>query len=237
MVLGGRRGAEAGGRGRTGAGKSQGKAARSRQTLSRCAPRARPPETRSLARSLASHPVSRHDPHNPFHQDYARAVSVFERAVTLDPSFAKGVNERGGSDAGLTHRHTSPTPRLFLLTRLLVPPSLSKAWVSWAQLEKRACPDSRRAVAVLQVAAQRLMQQRGGGDDAGALLHQPAAPVLQAWALLELQRGNFLAATRLLARAVDADPERCSPVLRWAPVRAAAAAVQERGEKGADGRG
>ena len=41
---------------------------------------------------------------------------------------------------------------------------------------------------------------------------------LQAWGLLELQRGNVLAAVLLLERCVASDP-RCSPVLKWKPVK------------------
>ena len=56
------------------------------------------------------------------------------------------------------------------------------------------------------------------------------APLAQAWALHELQRGNARAAVALLARAVRDDPERCSPVLRWAPVvEAAREAAARRG--------
>ena len=39
----------------------------------------------------------------------------------------------------------------------------------------------------------------------------------QAWGLMELQRGNVLAAVLLLERSVAYDP-RCSPVLRWKAV-------------------
>jgi len=90
-------------------------------------------------------------------------------------------------------------------------------------------------VAILQVAAETMAHQRqerarraGGGAAAAAAAPGPAAPILQAWALLELQRGNALAATNLLARAVAADPARVSPVMKWAPVRAAAATVGQR---------
>jgi hypothetical protein len=101
-----------------------------------------------------------------------------------------------------------------------------QGWISWAQLEKRvaraAQADPRRAVAILQVAAAAQLPDRAAAT----------APILQAWALLELQRGNARAATNLLARAVAADPARCSPVLRWAPVKAAAAEVGHRGLRG-----
>ena len=167
-------------------------------------------------------------------QDYERAFAVFERVVCLQPDN-------------------------------------SKAWVSWAQAEKRAtrgesrssrgknsdsesgsgdCSDggggSRStcssssssssspylpspAVAVLQAG---LSLNRGGPPSA-------TAPLAQAWALHELQRGNARAAVALLARAVRDDPERCSPVLRWAPVveaaREAEAAGEGRGRRGKEG--
>jgi len=43
---------------------------------------------------------------------------------------------------------------------------------------------------------------------------------LQAWGLMELQKGNFWAAVRLLERSVVMDPF-LMPVLRWKPVTAA----------------
>ena len=117
------------------------------------------------------------------------------------------------------HSSLTPPPTTHLPTHPPTPLTNTSAWISWAQLEKRHSPA--RAVAVLQVAAAR----RPASSSC------PAAPVLQAWALLMLQRGNALAATRLLARAVADDPARCGPVLRWAPVRAAAeaAALKQRG--------
>lgn len=48
------------------------------------------------------------------------------------------------------------------------------------------------------------------------LLHPPP----QAWGLMELQKGNFWAAVRLLERSVVMDPF-LTPVLRWKPVNAA----------------
>ena len=105
-------------------------------------------------------------------------------------------------------------------------PDNSKAWVSWAQAEKRATRsekiekenNSPAAVAVLQAG---LSLNRNGPPSA-------TAPLAQAWALLELQNGNAKAATALLARAGKEDPARCSPVLRWAPVVAAREAEEER---------
>lgn len=49
----------------------------------------------------------------------------------------------------------------------------------------------------------------------------------QAWGLLELQRGNVLAAVILLERCVANDP-RCSPVLKWKAVRTARQTVGSR---------
>ena len=49
----------------------------------------------------------------------------------------------------------------------------------------------------------------------------------QAWGLMELQRGNVLAAVLLLERSVAHDP-RCSPVLRWKAVRTARQTIGSR---------
>jgi len=152
-------------------------------------------------------------------QDYERAFAVFERVVTLQPQN-------------------------------------SKAWVSWAQAEKRATAATARdnnsnccssgsesnnnencngllpsspssVVAVLQAG---LSLNRGAPPSA-------RAPLAQAWALHELQRGNSKAAMALLARAVREDPERCSPVLRWAPVVEAAREAAEEEERRRKGEG
>lgn len=50
---------------------------------------------------------------------------------------------------------------------------------------------------------------------------------LQAWGLMELQRGNVVAAVLLLERCVAYDP-RCSPVLKWKAVRIAQQTVTSR---------
>ena len=55
-------------------------------------------------------------------------------------------------------------------------------------------------------------------SDSGGLPDGIAFWWLQAWGLLELQRGNVLAAVLLLERCVANDP-RCSPVLKWKPVK------------------
>jgi hypothetical protein len=58
----------------------------------------------------------------------------------------------------------------------------------------------------------------------------------QAWGLLELQRGNVLAAVILLERCVANDP-RCSPVLRWKAVRVARQTVGSRRRRAMAGTG
>jgi hypothetical protein len=55
-----------------------------------------------------------------------------------------------------------------------------------------------------------------------------SAALCCAWGLLELQKGNWLAAVLLLERGVAYDPARCAPVLRWAPVREARMTVGAR---------
>lgn len=47
----------------------------------------------------------------------------------------------------------------------------------------------------------------------------------QAWGLMELQRGNIVAAVKLLERCAEQDP-RNLPVLKWKPVREAQLSVQ-----------
>lgn len=53
---------------------------------------------------------------------------------------------------------------------------------------------------------------------------------MQAWGLMELQRGNILAAVLLLERSVLFEP-RNSPVLRWRPVQVAQQTVLTRRRK------
>lgn len=61
-----------------------------------------------------------------------------------------------------------------------------------------------------------------------ALTLNPAAvQVIQAWGLMELQRGNLLPAVRLLERCATADPI-CAPVLRWKLVQEARKTVGSR---------
>lgn len=88
-----------------------------------------------------------------------------------------------------------------------VHPHACKAYVSWAQMEKRMMDDMRflRCRNVLQ---------------AGTARNPDSACLIQAWGLMELQRGNFWAALMMLERAVKIDPKN-SPVLKWVPVRTA----------------
>lgn len=60
-----------------------------------------------------------------------------------------------------------------------------------------------------------------------------APPPAQAWGLMELQKGNVVAAVKLLDRCAAADPRRNMPVLRWRPVLEARASLGAR----AGGRG
>ncbi len=53
---------------------------------------------------------------------------------------------------------------------------------------------------------------------------------MQAWGLMELQKGNILAAVLLLERSVQFEP-RNSPVLRWRPVQLAQQTVMSRRRK------
>lgn len=104
-----------------------------------------------------------------------------------------------------------PTPTA--LTELH--PDHHKAWVSWAQLEKRIAQEERFAKC-------RDVLQRG------LTLNPNSVFLIQAWGLMELQRGNFFAAVMLLERCAQADPVRCSPVLKWKPVRDAQRSVSGR---------
>eukprot|EP00877_Chromochloris_zofingiensis_P006341 jgi/Chrzof1/1960/Cz10g28010.t1 len=96
-------------------------------------------------------------------------------------------------------------------------PFLCKAWVSYAQMEKRigrrSDPDRMEAC--------RVILQRG------LQLNPSSACLAQAWGLMELQKGNFWAAVRLLERCVTLDPS-CSPVLKWKPVDSARKTVGSR---------
>ncbi|KAK9785340.1 hypothetical protein WJX73_004675 [Symbiochloris irregularis] len=96
-------------------------------------------------------------------------------------------------------------------------PTHAKAWISWAQMEKRqktaiANDHYRRCQGVLQQ---------------GLLANPDSAKLCQTWGLLELQRGNMVAAVKLLERCVLADPS-LSPVLKWKAVQVAQQAVVTR---------
>jgi hypothetical protein len=97
-------------------------------------------------------------------------------------------------------------------------PCWPKPWVSYAQMEKRAS----RLVAEERWQRCRQVLQRG------LLLTPSSAQILQAWGLMELQRGNLLPAVRMLERCSIFDPLRCEPVLRWKPVREARQTVGTR---------
>lgn len=88
-------------------------------------------------------------------------------------------------------------------------PHLIKAWVSWAQMEKRSAgPGSER-----WNNCRYILQQ--------ALTLNPNDPYLiQAWGLMELNKGNLFAACLLLDRCAQVDPKH-SPVLKWHVVRQA----------------
>lgn len=74
-------------------------------------------------------------------------------------------------------------------------------------MEKRSIPrgDDRRWAACREVLNQ------------GLRVNPDAPPLLQAWGLLEMQRGNHTAALLLLDRSARLEP-RNRPVLRWRPV-------------------
>lgn len=98
-------------------------------------------------------------------------------------------------------------------------PIWQKPWVSYAQMEKRAATFSEPSGDRWNRC--RLVLQR-------ALTLNPAAfQVIQAWGLMELQRGNLLPAVRLLERCATGDPI-CAPVLRWKLVQDAKKTVGSR---------
>lgn len=90
-------------------------------------------------------------------------------------------------------------------------PNLCKGWVSYAQMEKRFCKDNDDMVFTK---AKKILQR-------AMTINPNSACLAQAWGLLELQCGNEKGATHLLERSVRLDPELCSPVLSWVPVRRA----------------
>ncbi|GLC54770.1 hypothetical protein PLESTB_000904100 [Pleodorina starrii] len=100
-------------------------------------------------------------------------------------------------------------------------PSLCKAWVSWAQMEKR-CHRSNQSERWHRC---REVLQRG------LELNPSSSCLIQAWGLMELQRGNWLAAVMLLERSARLD-SRCVPVLSWQHVRTAKKTVGSRRTRG-----
>lgn len=103
-----------------------------------------------------------------------------------------------------------------LLTRQ---PGMCKAWVSYAQMEKRSRATSGRGEERWQHC--RSVLQRG------LAANPTSACLVQAWGLMELQRGNILAAVMLLERCAVLDPS-CRPVLRWHQVSSARQSVGSR---------
>jgi len=89
-------------------------------------------------------------------------------------------------------------------------PNLCRAWVSWAQMEKKAgaALDEETGLVHPDFGACRVILQRG-------LERNPNSSCLcQAWGLMELQKGNPFAAVKLLDRSAQYDP-KCKPVQRW----------------------
>ena len=120
-------------------------------------------------------------------------------------------------------------------------PNLVKAWVSWAQMEKRVTNysttrDTKNARN--EEASSSAVATTATSSDTGigrvekwqrcreilqkALTINPNDPWLcQAWGLLELQKGHWFAAVVLLERCVRADPGHFSPLLKWQIVQQA----------------
>lgn len=102
---------------------------------------------------------------------------------------------------------------------ILACPTFEKPWVSYAQMEKRCGASTEERVRRCKEVLQR------------ALALNPHSPyIMQAWGLLELQRGNLLPAVRLLERCVAAKPELV-PVLKWKSVQEARRTVGSRGRR------
>jgi tetratricopeptide (TPR) repeat protein len=113
-------------------------------------------------------------------------------------------------------------------------PSFCTAWTSYAQMEKRA---AKAATATATSGADRFAACRAVLQR-GLALNPTSACLVQAWGLMELQKNNAWAAVRLLERGAALDPRRNSAVLRWVPVRrAAATATTSRGLAGVVGGG
>ncbi|KAG2425458.1 hypothetical protein HXX76_013668 [Chlamydomonas incerta] len=70
----------------------------------------------------------------------------------------------------------------------------------------------------------------------GLTLNPTSSCLIQAWGLMELQRGNWLAAVRLLERSARLDVS-CRPVLQWQVVRTARNTVGSRRSGSGSGSG
>uniref|UniRef100_A0A7S0WIG4 Tetratricopeptide repeat protein n=1 Tax=Chlamydomonas leiostraca TaxID=1034604 RepID=A0A7S0WIG4_9CHLO len=101
-------------------------------------------------------------------------------------------------------------------------PHMCCAWVSWAQMEKRANTGPERWDRCREVL------QRG------LTINPKSACLIQAFGLMCLQRGpgHWLAAVMLLERCVSIDP-RLEPVLNWAQVSEARKTVGSRRRRNA----
>ena len=107
-------------------------------------------------------------------------------------------------------------------------PSWQKPWVSYAQMEKRAA--MKRGQEQLQYDATVSADKWNRCREVllrALHLNPHSAKIIQAWGLMELQKGNLLSAVKLLERCATYDPQ-CAPVLRWKPVKEAAAAMVAR---------
>lgn len=126
-----------------------------------------------------------------------------------------GADELYGSALELARKQLYNEARDTFETLLSQHPHLCKAWVSYAQMEKRM---NKHRPPYGQC---REILQRG-------MLYNPSSACLaQAWGLMELQRGNLLGAIKLLERCVTLDPN-LSPVLSWAQVQTARQTVGNR---------
>jgi len=99
-------------------------------------------------------------------------------------------------------------------------PSWHKPWVSYAQMEKRCNIEGNKNDSAKQskwCECRKILQR--------ALTQNPNCPrVIQAWGLLELQKGNFWPAVQMLERCVMQDPF-LAPVLNWKPVKEAKSVI------------
>lgn len=96
-------------------------------------------------------------------------------------------------------------------------PAFDKAWVSWAQMEKRCSGQTTQRFHHCREVLQR-----------GLTMNPGSIKLVQAWGLMELQKGNLLAAVMMLERCAATDPDTCAPLLRWKPVRDAQKTVGSR---------